>query len=211
MNVFPVEYNSSRVLPLMNSIATEAEVKSLGEALGELPEPVANPALVIVSGLPGVGKSHFSRRLGERIPSVIIESDAMRKKLFPNPKHNAPESRRLFDACHSLIDSLLRRGITVILDATNLVEQHRENLYRIARRHEARLVIVQVQAPPDLVRTRLQGRARSIDPNDFSEADWDVHQRMKTRAERIRRNYFAVDTSQDIDTVINKIVREVRR
>ncbi|MDP6782725.1 MAG: hypothetical protein QGG56_04015 [Dehalococcoidia bacterium] len=38
----------------------------LRESLGTLPEPVANPPLVMVSGLPGTGKSYFCRYLLER-------------------------------------------------------------------------------------------------------------------------------------------------
>jgi predicted kinase len=195
----------------MNSREVEADSQKLKDALVKLPEPVVNPAFVIVSGLPGVGKSYFSRKLAERIPGVIIESDAMRKQLFPNPKYRARESKRLFDACHWLIEDLLRSGITVILDATNLIEQHREKLYRIANRSGAKLAVVQVEASPEVVLERLQGRERGIEPCDNSDAVWDVHQRMKMKAERIRHNYFAVDTSKDIEQVINKIVRVVKR
>jgi len=62
-----------------------SDVRWLVERLGELPEPVAEPAFIAVSGLPGTGKSYFCRRLVERLPSIILESDALRKELFPQP------------------------------------------------------------------------------------------------------------------------------
>jgi len=46
---------------------------------------------------------------------------------------------------------------------------------------------------------------------DHSEADWAVFQKMKNSAQRIRHNHFAVDTSQDITPVLDKIVREANR
>ena len=187
------------------------DVQKLKQELKELPEPVANPVFVVVSGLPGTGKSYFSRNLGERLPSVIVESDALRKKLFSSPTYSAQESHRLFDACHRLIEELLRSGITVILDATNLVRQHRERLYHISQRLQVKLIVIQVEAPRELVLQRFHGRSRGVDPEDTSEADWSVYQRMRTRAERIRRNYFVVDTSRDITPVIGKIVREAKR
>ena len=188
-----------------------ADVQKLKQGLGELPEPVANPVFVIVSGLPGTGKSHFSRKLAEQLPSVILESDALRKRLYPSPTYSAQESHRLFNACHRLIEELLDSGITAILDATNLVEQHRERLYIISQRLKAKLIIVRVEAPREVVLQRLQGRSRGIDPGDNSDADSGVYQRMRAGAERIRRNHFVVDTSRDITPVVDKIVRAARR
>jgi len=188
-----------------------SDAQKLKQGLKELPEPVANPVFVVVSGLPGTGKSRFSRKLVERLPSVIVESDALRKRLFTSPTYSAQESHRLFNACHRLIEELLGSGIPVILDATNLVEQHRERLYHISQRLGVKLIIVQVEAPRELVLQRLQGRSRGVDPEDGSEAGWSVYQRMRTRVERIRRNYFAVDTSRDITSVIDKVVREAKR
>jgi predicted kinase len=195
----------------MDAERVTSDVQELKKALGGLPEPVAKPALVIVSGLPGTGKSYFSRKLAERLPSAVIESDALRKQLFPTPTYSAEESHRLFNACHRLIEELLGKGVPVILDATNLVEHHREPLYRIARRLGAKLIIVRVEAPRELVRQRLQGRAEGINREDKSDACWSIYQRMRTRVERISRNYFAVDTSRDITPVIDKIVREAKR
>jgi len=195
----------------MNDSQTMSDVKKLMVSLGKLPEPAASPALIVVSGLPGSGKSYFSRRLAERLPLPIIESDAMRQILAPKPTYSPDESGRLFRACHALIGDLLRKGISVIFDATNLIENHREQLYHISERADAKLILVRVEAPLDVVQQRLERRRTEPDPDDNSEADWKVYQKMTATAERIRRNHFAVDTSKDIAPAIEKIVREVQR
>lgn len=195
----------------MDVAEATADVQKLKQGLDGYPEPVANPTFVLVCGLPGVGKSYFSRRLSERLPGVIVESDALRKRLCPSPTYSAQESHRLFTACHRLIEELLGSGITVILDATNLAEQHRERLYQISERLRVKLIIVWVEAPREVILQRLRGRSIGVDPQDNSEADWGVYQRMRVRMERIRRNYFAVDTSRDIAPVIDKITREAKR
>jgi len=195
----------------MNDSQLTADVKQLMDSLGKLPEPSVVPVLIIVSGLPGSGKSYFSRRLAERLPLPIIESDAMRQILSQKPTYSPGESERLFRACHMLIGDLLRRGISVIFDATNLIERNREELYRIADSAEAKLIIVRLEAPPELVRQRMARRQTGIDSDDKSEANWQVYQRMTATAQKIRRNHFAVDTSKDIAPAIEKIVREARR
>lgn len=182
------------------------DVQRLKESLGQLPEPVVQPPFIIVSGLPGTGKSYFCHRLAERVPLIILESDSLRKLLFPSPSYSTQESFRLFQACYHLIAELLKRGIPLALDATNLEEHHRERLYHIADQVGANLIIVRVDAPPEIVYQRLEKRAKGMNPEDNSEADWKVYQKMKSSAQRIGRNHFRVDTSEDIASAIGKIV-----
>jgi len=189
-----------------------SDTEQLLESLEQLPEPVVKPAFIVVSGLPGTGKSYFCRRLAERIPVIILESDVMRKALFPSPTYSMTESARLFQAIHHLIEHLLKKGIPLVLDATNLSERNRERLYHIAYQLDARLVIVRVEAPPEVVQERLRNRADGTgSEEDQSEADWAVFQRMQTSVQQIRRHHFAVDTSRDIAPVLDKVVREVNR
>ena len=187
-----------------------SDVQRLTESLEQLPEPVVKPAFIVVSGLPGTGKSYFCSQLARRLPFIILESDALRKVLFPSPNYSSPESSRLFQAIHLLIERLLKRGIPLILDATNLSEQYREHLYSIAYRLDVKLILVRVEAPPEVVQERLQARQERANPVNKSGADWGVYQKMKSSVQKIRRNHFAVDTSRDITPVLDKIVREVR-
>lgn len=196
---------------MMNASRGTDDVGVLKEGLPPLPDPAANPALIVVSGLPGTGKSHFCRRLAERLDLVILESDSLRKRLFGAPSYAREESARLFRACHCLVEELLRKGISVAMDATNLEEHNRERLYHIADQAGARLVIVRMEAPPEVVRQRLERRSLREDQRDQSDADWSVYSKMKPTAEKIGRNHFAVDSSKDIAPVIDKIVRLVDR
>jgi len=188
-----------------------SDVQRLAESLGQLPEPMAEPAFIVVSGLPGTGKSYFCSKLAERLPFVILESDALRKILFPSPSYSLQESSHLFQVCHLLIEKLLKKGISLILDATNLSERHRERLYSIADHLDVKLILVRVEAPAEVVRDRLNTRQEGINPRDKSDADWKVYQKMKPAVQKISRNHYAVDTSRDITPVLDKIVREVRR
>jgi len=194
---------------MVDSLADD--VRRLRQSFDGLPPPQVEPPLVLVCGLPGTGKSFFCRRLAKRYPFLILASDVLRKILFPCPKYDEEENRRLFPACHVLIGELLGKGIPVIFDATNLLERHREHLYHVAGKSKARLVLVRVEAPQELVRQRLLARKRRLAPQDNSQAGWEVYEKMKARKEKIPRNHFVVDTSQDVNGTIDKIVRAIRR
>ena len=182
------------------------------ESLGHLPEPLAHPVLVVISGLPGTGKSHFSRQLTERVPLAMLETDALRKALVPSPTYRASESSRLFRLTHALIGELLDRGVPVLLDATNLVEARRRRLYTIADQRDVKLVLVRMEAPPEVVRERLLGRKQDEQrEEEHSDADWRVYQRMRRSEEPISRGHMTVDTSREIGPVVDKVVREITR
>jgi predicted kinase len=187
------------------------DARHLAESFAALPEAEAKPAIIVVSGLPGTGKSYFCRQLAERLPFLILESDALRKQLFPKPTYSAEESVSLFRAIYQLIEDFLKKGIPLILDATNLEERYRERIYNIAEKADAKLTLVSVKAPPELVQKRLKKRTENKNVHDNSDADWAVYQKMKPAVEIIRRKHFSVDTSQDITPVIDKVVREVKR
>jgi hypothetical protein len=189
----------------------DEDVEKLRQSLNGLPQPQVEPPLIIVSGLPGTGKSFFCHKLAERLSFLILASDTLRKILFPSPQYKENENKRLFSACHALIEELLSKGIPVIFDATNLLERHREYYYRAAERAGAKLILVWVEAPTEVVRQRLLTRKKTAMPQYDSEADWEVYNKMKPRRQRISRNHLVVDTSRDITAVIDKIVRATKR
>ena len=191
--------------------ALSRDVEVLRASLPPLPEPLARPVLVVVVGLPGTGKSYFSRRLAERFPMAVLETDALRKALFGQPTYSPEESARLFRAVHSLIESLLRRGIPVLLDATNLVEANREHLYHIAEKTGARLILARTEAPPEVVRERLARRQQATEREDHSDAGWEVYERMRRSVDPIRRQHYVVDTTRDIEPALERILRDIRR
>lgn len=193
----------------MGQTRLATDVERLTDSLGQLPEPAANPAFVVVSGLPGTGKSYFCGTLAERLPFVVLESDALRKVLFSPPSYSAGESFSLFRMVHRLIGSLLEKGVPVIFDATNLSESNREYLYSIAEHLDVRLVMVWVHAPPEVVHERLKKRPK--DSGSKSDADWAVYQKLKRSVEKIRRKHYVVDTSRDIGPALDKIIREIMR
>jgi len=138
-----------------------------------------------------------------------FRGDGWPQEMFCQPCELAAENERLFAAVHTLLERLLARGVSAVLDATSLKEEHRRPLYEIAERAAARLVIVQTEAPPDVARERLETRARSDDRQDASEATVAVYDRMRKAMEPIERPHIKVDTAKEIEPALADVVQQL--
>ena len=176
-----------------------------GDLAGFSSQPVG-PKLLVLAGLPGSGKTHFARRVVDETPFLTLESDRLRKALVRRPRYTPGEHRRVFAACHLLVEEYLAQGVAVLFDATNLTDRFRTPLYRIAESLAVPLAVVEVTAPRETVRRRLRSREAGLDQNTNSDAGWLVYCRMAPHWEPINRERFVVDTSVDIAPVVEQVV-----
>ena len=181
-----------------------------------IPSPASGqPVLVMLCGLPGTGKTTLARRLADRLPAIIVESDRVRQTLFTPPTYTAEESQRVHKVCHILIGWYLRHYYHVVYDATNLYEHHRRLAYRLAERSGARLTVAEITASDEVVRRRLAPRGcrdgPSHMPDDYSDADWQVYDHMRRRAEPIQHEHITVDTSDgDVERAVSYLIEAIK-
>lgn len=167
------------------------------ENLEPLPRARAWAALVVLVGPPGAGKTALASRLAQRTPIAVISADTVRQRLAPVPDYSFGENQRVQRAIRTAIGDLLHRNVSVVLDAPNLTEWERQPLYSIAELHRARLVLVDVTAPTDVVMDRLGAGAEAANDGAGGEpqSPRDVHLGHAMRREPITREHMQVDTS----------------
>lgn len=191
----------------------EADIAKIAEAIEPRRLAVSaseTPALVLLVGLPASGKSTFARRLAPLIDAVILESDVLRRLLFESPQHGDSESKRLFRAIHAVTFRLLLDHRSVIVDATNLREKHRKPFRDLATTAGARLQVVHLTAPEDVIFDRLAARRDAPDPFDASRAYEGVYALLEQQEEAPRGPHLRIDTSDPvaIDAALRTLVDE---
>ena len=152
-----------------------------------------SPCLVLMSGLPGSGKSTIARGLARPIHALIHRSDVRRKSLHqipaPIPKqsgfsegiYSPDQIKRTYS---NLLESTLhdlRHGRSVIVDATFSKSDRREEFIRAAGELNVPTYVVETFAGEEATRTRLRKRAE--DRHEPSSADFSVYLEARQRFE----------------------------
>ena len=141
--------------------------------------PRGRPALVVLMGVPGAGKSHCARLIGARLGAAHIATDQLRSRLFIAASYAEEENATIFRCVEALVDQLLGEGHRVIVDATNLVARNRAATVAAARRHAVPLVFVRVVSDEAMILARLASRRTARAPDDHSDADVRIYEQMK--------------------------------
>lgn len=141
------------------------------------------PALLLMHGVSGSGKTHLSQQVLEALGAIRLRSDVERKRLFglgpledssriPGGIYTEEASRRTFDRLAELARLLLREGYVVIADATFLRRVHRQPMIRAAEAAGAPWRILSLQATEAVLTQRVRRRAEAR--GDASEATVEV-------------------------------------
>jgi aminoglycoside phosphotransferase family enzyme/predicted kinase len=172
----------------------------------ELIQP-KQPCLIIMHGLSGSGKSVLASELAKQLPAISLRSDVERKRLqFPKStmKDVSPTDiyhpamiRATYERLLARAKPILESGHNVILDATHLRQEWREQAHQLAKDCHAGFHIVDCQAPVEVLQARTQARQRLA--SDPSDADVAVLMRQIEESEPLREHerckVITVDTT----------------
>ncbi|GAA0222911.1 AAA family ATPase [Cryptosporangium japonicum] len=181
-----------------DSAATAAQLLGLGVTHLR----AAEPRLILVGGLPGVGKSTLAGGLADTLGAVLVRSDRVRKELAgisPQVERRSSWRAGLYAPDHTaaVYDALLRRalellrhGESVVLDAGWADASARDAALVIASRAGATPVELRCVAPAALAAERMAGRT-----GDPSDATPEI-------AARMAAEFASWPTASEIDTTV---------
>jgi len=145
--------------------------------------------LVVLCGLPGVGKSTVAGYAAEQLGAVRLRSDSVRKELFDDPDYDEPETTTVYGELCERAGDRLDAGESVVLDATFAREQRRQRAQALASRHGVQFRLVRVVCDRSTATQRIATR------EGVSDADVAVYYELKATFDPVDTAHAVVDNS----------------
>ncbi len=183
------------------------------------------PALIIVCGLAGSGKSTVARTVGARTGYQILNSDVVRKQLagislttrsiedYGKGLYTDSFNTRTYDCLLKQAEDCLKSGKGVIIDATFKTSQHRRQFIELASRRHLPVLFVECRASEGKTLERLKERQQR--PGEVSDATVAIYLRQREEfvpltemPESIR---MIVNTEGDPEEAAGQVMNFLRR
>ena len=158
-----------------------------------------SPAIaILVSGLPGSGKTFFAKRFAPAIGAAYFSTDIMRKTLTPERTYSPMEKATVYTAMMERMDHSLRAGQTVVLDATFYKEDMRADFVKAAHAVNSKVLFIEVRANKSVVRDRLS------QVREDSDADYKVYLKLRDLYEPIKEPHLVLHSDKnDVEELVS--------
>lgn len=131
---------------------------------------LSKPAVIMLYGYPGAGKSYVARQITEHIKAAHVHGDRIRAELFANPKFDAKETAVVGGVMDYMTAEYLQAGLSVIYDSDCLKLAQRRNLRNLAQKLHATSLLVWTQIDIESAFTRVASRDRRRADDKYAQA-----------------------------------------
>ncbi|MEI6411842.1 MAG: AAA family ATPase [Bacteroidota bacterium] len=133
--------------------------------------------LILISGLPGSGKTTLARAFSAQINALHLNSDLIRRALGLLGHYASGDKAAVYVTLQERARASLLQGKDVVIDSTFYKESVRGLFRQLAAHCGAALCWVEVRAQEAVIRERLKT------PRPDSEADFAVYEKIRDEAE----------------------------
>lgn len=160
--------------------------------------------IIIVLGLPGSGKSYFASRLSKLMNMDYLNSDRIRKSIFPARSYSEKEKSSVYNEMLKLMRQSIKQNKDLILDATFYANNIRKR-FTDEFKNKDDIVFIEIVAEKAIIQERL--KQKRVD----SEADFEVYKIIKEQWEPLQENRLILTSSDNnIEDMLHEAVDYIK-
>ena len=157
--------------------------------------------LIMITGLPGSGKTTFAKALADSLNAVHLNTDIIRDSLGRRGKYDENSKSMIYAKMLKQTESYLHRGEDVVVDATFYKAALRKPYKKLAKKYKKQLFWILVTATESVVKERMQQKRQ------YSEADFGVYLTIKDINEPLEEGHLILHSDS---TSLEKMVIKAR-
>ena len=145
----------------------------------------------MVYGLPGTGKTRFSRRLGNELNAVHLNTDIVREELGNKGNYSEKSKQQVYDRLMEKSLKELDRGHNIILDGTFHKKERREKIRNIASETGNDIFFIEMKASEQSIAGRLEKK------RIHSQADLKVYRKVKGESDTMDEDHLVLHSDSE--------------
>lgn len=173
---------------------------------------LTKPALFLLYGFPGAGKTYLSRQLCEDLHAAHVQGDRIRHELFEQPRHDQQENDIVDHLMQYMTEEFLSAGISVVYDINAARLSQRRALRDMARKAKAHPVLIwlQIDVESSFMRAGKRDR-RKVDDYYASQLDQTTFEQLASRMQNPTNteDFIVVSGKHTYTTQRNAILKKL--
>ncbi|MEX2234483.1 MAG: ATP-binding protein [Cyclobacteriaceae bacterium] len=155
--------------------------------------------LIVVSGLPGSGKSYFASRLSEKLGAEYVNSDSARKAMEATGRYPFEDELDVYESMAKTAGENLRKGKVVVVDATFYTHEMRDLFFTLSTLLHTPISYIEIEAEEKVIKERLNQSGKR------TSAGYAVYQQLKPKYQKLAANHLVLQsTNENIDAMLQE-------
>lgn len=171
---------------------------------------LAKPLIIILSGLPGSGKSFFAGQFSDMFGAPLVSHDRIRYELFTQPQFNSSELEIISRLADYQMSELVKTKRSFVIDGGGNTLAERQNLHKLAIAHGYDTFLIWVQTDDATCRRRAMQRSpkgADVQSPNLTDSQW-VEQ-AKRFVQPVRERHMVISGKHAFSTQAKMVLRKL--
>jgi predicted kinase len=166
--------------------------------------------IIVVSGLPGAGKSTVAEQLSRTLSLPLLSVDPIEAAMWRSGIPKDATGIAAYEVARAVADEHLQLGHSVIIDAVSPVEAAREMWRTLAHNYNIRLVVIEcICSDASLHKQRIANRKRNIP--GMAEMTWERVEQRRKEYEPWQEEHLILDSARNAEDILTEALEYVQK